>query len=401
MKCRIVNDLDTYFDREFYRQLEQVDRTSVPGYCQMSVFGSTNADVLGWNGLEYDPVRVEYLYTLVKKRLILLSKGTVERDDIKVFIKQEPHKRGKIEKGLYRLISAVSLVDTMVDRILFSWAMDGVLKRPLATPTAIGWTPLQGGYRLLKQILDNQLGPSGKVVCVDKSAWDWTVQGWLVDVWKAVLKGLCTAPDWWRVAVDTRFDALFEQAVFRFEDGSRVSQRARGIMKSGCYLTLLLNGMGQSALHYLINAYEGVDLDQNQPITMGDDTVQPWFDWFDRYLDFMRSLGPMIKGTPEPTDHIEFCGFYIANGVTWPAYWKKHLFRLKHLDEATAAETLEAYQFLYAFEPAMLNVVREEMWRRCPERILDVAVLRSFVDGVVKVDRTDAISSEAAVSRSG
>lgn len=63
-------------------------------------------------------------------------------------------------------------------------------------------------------------------VCVDKSAWDWTVQGWVVDAWKIALKRLCVAPE--------RFVALFESAVFRFHDGTRVQQDGKGIMKSGC-----------------------------------------------------------------------------------------------------------------------------------------------------------------------
>lgn len=266
----------------------------------------------------------------------------------------------------------------MVDRILFSWAMDGVLRRPLATTTAIGWTPVQGGYRLLKQILDAQCGPSDLTVCVDKSAWDWTVQGWIVDVLQEVLKRLCVAPPWWKEAVDRRFEMLFEKSVFRFEDGTRVAQRGRGIMKSECYLT---------ALHYRANLIMGIPMLQNEPITTGDDTVQPWFERYEEYLEIIRKLGPMIKGKPEPSRHIEFCGFYITNGTTWPVYWKKHLFRLQHLDLRFAAETLEAYQFLYAYEPAMLSLVQEEIWRRCPDRILEGVVLRAFIDGVIKVQR--------------
>lgn len=383
--------MTSYVSAEFYRQLSDIDRTSVPGYCQMSEFGTTNADVLGWNGICYDPVRVDYLFELVSRRISLLSSGGEEADDIKVFIKQEPHKKKKIEDGLYRLISAVSLVDTMVDRILFGWAMDGVLASPLATTTAIGWTPVQGGYRVLKAILDNEVGPSGLTICVDKSAWDWTVQGWLIDVWKDTLKRLCVAPEWWQVAVDKRFDMLFEKSVFRFSDGARVAQQGRGIMKSGCYLTILLNSMGQTALHYLANLRLGREMFENEPYTMGDDTVQPWFEGFDEYLGLVKEMGPMIKGSPEPSKHIEFCGFYITNGATWPVYWRKHLFRLMHLDPLYAAETLEAYQFLYAYEPAMLGVVQEEIWRRCPDRILDGVVLKAFIDGVIKVQRPTSL----------
>lgn len=95
--------MDEYFENEFYRQLEKVDRSSIPGYCQMALFGTTNGECLGWNGLKYDPVKVKYLHKLVKDSLTSHVERKIESDNIKVFIKQEPQKKKKIGQRLQRL----------------------------------------------------------------------------------------------------------------------------------------------------------------------------------------------------------------------------------------------------------------------------------------------------------
>lgn len=344
----------------------------------MSQFGTTNGQVLGHDGIRFKQERVDMLYACVHSRIKLLVEGRIENDPIKVFIKQEPHKVAKLRENRFRIISAVSLVDTMIDRILFGWVMDGVLSNTLKTPTAIGWVPLNGGHKIFRKRFGK------RTMCCDKSAWDWTVQYWLVDAWEQVLQRLCFAPEWWRRAARFRFVSLFREAVFRFSDGSTIRQEGTGIMKSGCYLTLFLNSLGQSMLHYVVQHYRGLDPLENEPTSMGDDTVQNSFE-SEEYESIMSMLGPVLKVEHFKEGTVEFAGFYIDELKSWPVYWKKHVWQLAHLNPAVADETLDCYQLLYAHEPNMLALIHQEMWRRCPHLVREKDELCLFFDGYHKL----------------
>lgn len=325
---------------------------STPGYCVLTYLGSTNGQIFGWDGLAFDPDRVSLVRSHVKLRFDELLEGKEMSDDIKVFIKQEPHKQAKIEKGDYRLISAVSLIDTLIDRILFAWLARAQLDNVGHTPCMVGWSPVRGGWRLI----NNRFGNS-PVVCLDRSAWDWTVQGYLVDMWILFLENLpVNAPSWWIEMMKLRFKLLFKAGKpwFKFEDGTRVNQETDGIMKSGCYLTILLNSLSQSLLHYLVNIRCGKQPQEKQPLSIGDDTVQESFDWLLEYAQEMEKLGLVLKGV-KIQHWVEFAGFCFTGKTCFPAYWKKHLFNMMHTKRL--GETLLSYQYLYVNEPVMYDFV--------------------------------------------
>lgn len=319
---------------------------STPGYCILTLLGSTNAQIFGWNGLTNDPDRVSIVRAHVKLRFDELLAGRAKSDDIKVFVKQEPHKMKKIQDGTYRLISAVSLIDTFIDRILFAWIARAQLDSVGQTPCLVGWSPVRGGWR---SIQERYCGRA--VVCLDRSAWDWTVQGYLVDLWILFLENLAiNPPKWWLDMLRLRFKLLFEDVWFKFEDGTRVKQGTRGVMKSGCYLTILLNSLSQSLLHYIANGRCGKPMAKNQPHSIGDDTVQEAIYWLDDYVKHLDILGVTVKGA-KVQHWVEFAGFCFDGKTCYPAYWQKHLFNLQHTQRL--GETLLSYQYLYVNEPVM------------------------------------------------
>lgn len=305
--------------------------------------------------------RIRLLYGLVKNRLQSIISGKDEADAIKIFIKREPHKKAKIDEGRLRLISSVSLIDAMVDRILFVSLQGNQIENVGKTPVMMGWSPLKGGYRLLA----NQC-KADKYLMIDKSNWDWTVQPWLIDVLRALIDNLSIdAPDWWRTAVDQRFKMLFESPTFKFSDGSYGIQPGKGIMKSGCYLTILLNSFSQMILHYVIeNRLKETNI--GDPYCLGDDTIQTVDETsrIDDYVREMESLGfqPKVKVDGER----EFAGFKIYNDKFLPEYLDKHLFVLSHLtlEREIAISTLESYQLLYGFDEGMLR----KIWKICRDR---------------------------------
>lgn len=309
----------------------------------------------------------------MRARFDQLLNGEEVADDLKVFVKQEPHKFKKLDEGRLRLISAVSLIDTMVDRILFGWLGRRVIETAGRTPCLVGWSPVRGGWQ---QLTDRFRGKP--VVCIDKEAWDWTVPGFLVDIWADVLGELAIgAAPWWHQMMRLRFKLLFDKPVFQFEDGTRVWQQTRGIMKSGCYLTIILNSLSQSLLHYLANHRIGKPMAEHQPYTIGDDTVQDSFPELRDYVGEMEGLGPVLKGA-KIQHFVEFAGFAFDGRTCWPAYWQKHLFNMAHAEHL--AETLESYQYLYVHEPVMYEFICRVAREVCPDSVIPRMVALDIMD---------------------
>lgn len=313
----------------------------------------------------------------VEDRLGKLSAGQKVSDPIKLFIKQEPHKVAKLREGRLRLISAISLVDQIVDRVLFGGLQEAALSNVGRTPCMIGWSPVSGGgYRAMVSRLP------GRVLCADKSAWDWTVVGWMTDLLLDLII-LLAEPGWsgWETAARTRFAVLFDDALFQFADGQQVQQQVRGVMKSGWFLTILGNSVWQLMLHFIVQRQRGSDPFCSVPYAMGDDTVQEVPAGLEDYLDH---LGKLCLLKPKVSEIVEFCGFEMSSRGVWPCYGSKHRFMLRHLDEENGVETLSSYQTLYAFdETGFLEDIRSQLLARDASRVRSVRYLRRWVDGLV------------------
>lgn len=290
-----------------------------------------------------------------------LERGEESADPINVFIKPEPHKVAKLKEGRLRLISAVSFVDTMVDRVIFGWLLKSVLDSVGKIPVMVGWSPVYGNWRTFRACL------SDKILCVDKTAWDWTVTEWLVKAYYQLVDELaCFAEPWLRDLMRKRLRLLFERPIYQFRDGSVIRQTEAGVMKSGCLLTIILNSYGQLLVHAVATIRMGVY--SPFPYAIGDDTAQDIDDDFDveRYCAELRKLGVIPK--PEVLDYVSFAGFDITRDACVPAYRAKHLFRLeysKHLKEY-----VEAMQMLYANSDLGYRIYSKVALNHCKEAYL-------------------------------
>nr|QXV86398.1 RNA-dependent RNA polymerase [Solemoviridae sp.] len=354
---------DEWFEEQFSLALKDLDPQASTGLSVMSRYGSSIGDALGWDPVlaEYDPHRVELLKQVTKAR----ARYPAEPDPILVFIKPEPHKSSKLESGRLRLISAVSLVDTMVDRVMYGWLQRAVLGTIGRTPALIGWSPYNGGYRLLTGTFYGQ-----KALCVDKSSWDWTVQGWLILMVRDLIDRLAVgAPNTWREWHRARWRALFCDAVFGFRSGERIKQPGWGVMKSGCYLTILINSVCQVILHELACSRLGIERHWRQFFCVGDDTLQRCIEDLDAYFKELMRLGAVVKDYLE-SDRLEFCGHVMKELFLAPVYDNKHIFRVLHTPYDRLPDVLEAYQWSYCMD--------EEMW------IWLTKLLRSLAPGRVR-----------------
>lgn len=332
----------------------------------MNRYGTTIGEALGgrsglW-GKDFNMERIEIFKNLVKHRLANPS----EADDIKVFIKPEPHKISKLRENRFRLISAVSLTDTMADRVMFGWLMRRALKRVGDTPCLLGWSPISGGYRLLLEKFSRTRG-------LDKTAWDWTVQGWLLRLVRDIIKELAVgACESWKEWVDRRWEALFRDAVFQFSDGERVKQPGWGVMKSGCYLTILINSIGQMVYHAIALAEIGKPSDYVAFVTIGDDVTLEDFPEFEAYERTIQKYGALLKPSQVEEDVVEFAGFVASRangGECWPEYWQKHCFVLTHTS-AALPELLQSYLLLFHFQPEKREWIKRQLAKIDPSKVI-------------------------------
>nr|QKI29236.1 hypothetical protein 2 [Amygdalus persica sobemo-like virus] len=235
----------------------------------------------------------------------------------------------------------------MVDRVMFGWLMRAALQSVTDTPCLIGWSPVMRGYQYL---LSRFSGPTRGL---DKTAWDWTVRGWMIQLTRDVIKELALcAPRWWLEWVDVRWEVLFRDAVFQFSDGEKVAQPGWGVMKSGCYLTILVNSIGQMLYHALAMRSIGLNPTEVPFVTIGDDVTLEDFPEFEAYERYILTHGALLKESV-PTEHIEFAGFVTEPGRCWPEYWQKHAFAVCHTVAEKLPELITGYRLLYAHEDRM------------------------------------------------
>lgn len=362
-----------WFDGAFQSAVEHLNWQAGVGDCCLKLLGSTVALVFGWDGFSVNEVKYNTVKAVVLQRFQQLMSGDLVADPINLFIKDEPHKLSKISEGRLRLISGVSLIDGIVDRMLFGEFTDSVLDSVGQTPVLIGWNPAFGGGKFLL----NQF-PDG-VVSVDKSSWDWSVPGWLIDLWLRVILELYSSyPAWYVALIKSRFILLFERAAFSVGGGESWEQGFKGVMKSGCFLTLILNSLGQLILHYIVAGRMGMSGKTGRPWCVGDDTVQNASFDFNVYGEHLKRLGFEPK-VGDKERFIEFVGFLMDEERTVPAYWKKHLFLLKYMDEAVAVETLRSYSMLYRDEPEAYELLQREMAVRSPSECMSREMMKMWV----------------------
>lgn len=321
--------------------------------------------------------RYHFVKSLVASRINDLLKGKLVCDPINLFVKPEPHKIEKLKEGRFRLISGISMIDGIIDKMLFGKFFENVLEKVGQTPGMIGWNPYFGGHRLLTNAF-----PNG-VLSIDKSSWDWTTPKWLIDLAMRVLCELMgIEPESFEdQLVKARQSCLFDDPIFT--DGKEERRAGTGgIIKSGMYLTILLNTMCQILLHLIICDMLGLDYRRGMPFSLGDDTVQDACFDIEAYVKVMKQLG-FVPKTPGLEHHIEFIGFLMDNEKVVPAYWRKHLFALKYLKEEVAVDTLYAYQMMYYATPGMLKIVQAELEHRDPTKVVSSAVLKLWMDNGV------------------
>lgn len=270
------------------------------------------------------------------------------RDPIKLFIKDEPHKEAKVKAGRFRLISSVSVVDSVVERVLFSkqnkMEIKAHRKLPFKPGMGLSDQGMQDLYGYFQKIMDE-----GPTCSSDISGWDWTVPGWLMDMARDFRLACGSSSGAWARMV-SQFYYGQSRCVFVDSDGFMFAQRVPGIQKSGSYLTSSDNSHMRYMLAYIVEAKAGPVVGRYRGCQMGDDALERYTPGME---EVYKGYGFQTRGTTRMERKISFCSTLFDG--TWkgePENWHRTLFRLLSKDETDADYPGFQEQFLYELRHA-------------------------------------------------
>lgn len=273
-----------------------------------------------------------------------MALGPQDPDDIRMFIKNEPHKLSKIQTGQLRLIMAMSLEDQVVDRILMS-TWQKAETNYFAVPGKTGWTPIPFGYKYFNRVF------SDNVLATDCSSFDWTFPGWVAQALLEMRISLMRNPSDRYVAIlrNRWAQAIGPRAIIRLPDGSRYQQKFWGLMKSGWFRTIAENSSAQVFIN--MRAWNLVFDDFSLPEmwSMGDDVLLEWSGvpegTIAKFEEALATTGILVKSSSRER---EFGGFRIGRHTVTPLYSGKHAFTLRYARSELRAEVATCYTLLYA-----------------------------------------------------
>lgn len=324
-RWRIPSDFLSY--EHYKRVVLELDWTSSPGYPWLLQHTTNSAMFEVKEGVPSERSLI-MVWNVVSERL-----RNREADPIRLFVKPEPHKEKKLANRAYRLISSVSVIDQIIDGLLFGAMNQKIIDNYIEVPGKVGWSPYVGGWKIM---------PVFGNVSLDKSAWDWSVNSWIVQEVAGLREDLCdNLTDEWIELATWRYKALYESPMFVTSGGLLLKQKQPGVIKSGCFNTIIDNSIAQDLLHVRVCVESGFPI--GELASMGDDTTQP--DFAER-LEYEEKLAEFchLKSSVKAT---EFAGHRFRLGSIEPLYKGKHAFNIMHLDPKNGEEMAASYALLY------------------------------------------------------
>jgi len=355
--------------------LFSVKGTSSPGvpYCKLA---ASNADLLETNGEEIAAEVVRRLAVLLKysrrrdwasndltpRKLVELNLAHIK----KVFVKNEPHTREKLQQERYRIIVALSIVGQLVERILYQLTSKNEIKNWETIPSKPGMGRTDPQSQALFHAVQRIAALMGGVSDDDVSGWDMAQKYW------TMMCGLFThlvtldvPPTSDYVAMCLMHEIITSRPIIANSNGLLIEpHNTFWIMLSGRFVTSWLN----SRIRTFLGSLSG-----SLAISMGDDQVASQVEGQDNKV-FLTSLGFKVKGSEfrRNPDGVEFCSAYLHENYCVPVDPAKTFYRLM-----TAPRSVERLnQFMY------------EM-RHLPATMLDAGFVEFYEAEIPDIDGVD------------
>lgn len=241
-------------------------------------------------------------------------------DPVKIFIKSEPHKAQKIKEGKWRIISNISLVDQIIERILYASQNKLEISRWTSNPSKPGMGLHDEGLKELFDSVQGAIRAHGKIASSDISGWDWAVTGWMLR-WDAEVRcrlaGAGPQTAYYKLVM-ARVHCL-SWKLFQLSDGQLWAQTVPGVQASGSYNTSSTNSRIRVMCAWLLLV--------KWCIAMGDDILESVLDSGE--VPDYGSLGLPVKEYVVSEDgSFEFCStFFPGSALGFPVRPSRLLYR--------------------------------------------------------------------------
>lgn len=259
-------------------------------------------------------------------------------DPIQLFIKNEPHKVEKIKTGRFRLIAKVSIVDEVIQRLLYYNQNCMEIENWLTCPSKPGI----GMTDEMASAFVKLMPPNGE--SSDVSGLDWSIKGWQLDLEIQQRIMLCNASpeSSYSVVASTHAKAI-GLAVFVLSDGSMIAQRVYGLVKSGEYVTSSRN----SRVRVNLSIMTGSKWSQAQGDDCCDSVIPNKVEAYKQFGFTLRDIEPFGD------ENFEFCShrWSRTRGIAVPLNWEKMTINL--LNSAPSMDMLFQYEYVMRHSPKL------------------------------------------------
>lgn len=285
------------------------------------------------------PLLIEVVVDRMKRLSSLdLSQMTPEEimranlaDGVRLFIKSEGHGREKQDSKRWRLISALSIVDQLIDKVLH-WNQNKteiLCWRHIPSCCGMGMdTPedIDDVYNKVHKPTGGRISTSGSG---DVTGFDWSVREWelVLEARQRVALAHAQGTAMERIAVNRAY--AISRSVFVTDDGDMYAQEEQiyGVQKSGTFNTGSTNSRIRVFLAWLIGA--------RWAIAMGDDSQEDHIpDAKERY----RALGHGLKFYSRNEHDFEFCSHRFDGRTAVPSDLTKSMFKIMSGKEITPSQ---------------------------------------------------------------
>lgn len=218
----------------------------------------------------------------------------------RAFVKNEGHKKSKLEIGRYRIIDAVSLQEQIVDRYLFEIQNNTEISRWYDIPSSPGF-----GFDTEEQIsqIINNVPWGCDLLSTDMSFYDW--QNTLNEYKREANMRVSLAQAHgtaFEIVVHNRLRNLAIGLLYT-PSGNVFVQKIAGKVKSGMYITGSMNSRQRASISFAVQLMQEPNI-KPWARTMGDDCFEKSLPDSEKLYEMLgfRIKDPMISST-----HFDFC----------------------------------------------------------------------------------------------
>lgn len=249
-------------------------------------------------------------------------------DPVRVFVKNEPHTKEKINTGRVRLIMSVSLTDKIIEMLLSRHLTKLEIQnwKNIPSKPGIGFSE-EDAACVYADVMNG-----GPMSYTDVKSWDWNVKQWQVldEANFCILLANNPSDCWKHLLIAKAY--LETESIYQFSDGTLVQPNYAGIVNSGKFRTSKSNSFMRVRIADLIGA--------KKTIAAGDDSVESTVpDAIAKYLE----LGIVVKEYLPVKDSFEFCSHYYGPKGSYALNKEKMVMNLLHQTPKDISEYLVAF----------------------------------------------------------